>query len=111
MRLPGYRSVAWLTVALALSLGSVEAAEVAVGREATVRRVVGLNIRSEPSPDAPVLTVAGGGDFVNVLEASGDWYRVEYDGTVGWVSGEYLEPARDRGAVSSRGNRRGDAVV
>jgi hypothetical protein len=56
--------------------------------------------------------VAEGGDFVNVLEASGDWYRVEYDGTVGWVSGAYLGPARDRGTLSARGSRRGgDAVV
>ncbi|HEY3080592.1 MAG TPA: SH3 domain-containing protein [Chloroflexota bacterium] len=110
--MPAFRAVAWLAVVLALSLGSAEAAEVEVGREATVKSVAGLNLRSEPSPDAPVLTVAEGGDFVNVLGVSGDWYRVEYDGTVGWVSGVYLGPARDRGTLSARGSRRGgDAVV
>jgi uncharacterized protein YraI len=111
MRLASLLSVGWLAVTLAISVGTIEAAEVTVGREATVKSVAGLNVRSAPSQDAPVLAVAEGGDFVNVLEESGAWFRVEYDGTVGWVSGEYLGPARDRGAVSTRGSRRGDAVV
>jgi len=111
MRLTAVRAAAWLVVVLALSLGTAEAAGVAVGREATVKSLAGLNVRSEPSQDAPILTVADGGDFVNVLEASGDWFKVDYDGTVGWVSGAYLGPARDRGTLSTRGSRRGDAIV
>jgi uncharacterized protein YraI len=115
MRLPAVQAAPWLAVvlALALSLGSAAAAEeVVVGREATVKSIAGLNVRSEPSTDAPVLTVAEGGDYVNVVEARGDWFRIEYDGTTGWVAGAYLGPARDRGALSARGSRRGgDAIV
>lgn len=86
------------------------ASGVFVGHEATVASGDGLNLRTDPAPNAPVLAVADDGDFVDVLEGpkldNGDeWYRVEYDGRIGWVSGSFLGPPRDRAVVSTRGNR------
>jgi uncharacterized protein YvpB len=111
MRMPGRRAIAWLAVALALAVGSVEAAEIVVGREATVRSVDGVNLRASPSTDAEILTIAEGGDFVQVLATEGDWAKVEYDGAVGWAHTRYLGPARDRGEVSTRGRRPGAVVT
>src|SRR5687767_290763 len=111
MDLPGRRAIAWLAVALALAVGSVEAAEVAVGREATVRSVDGVNLRAAPSTDAELLTIAEGGDFVLVIEAQGEWAKVEYDGVLGWAHTQFLGPARDRGEVSTRGRRPGAVVT
>jgi uncharacterized protein YvpB len=96
---------------LAMTANTVTAASgVFVGREATVASRDGLNVRSEPKPGASVMMVADNGDFVHVLEGpllehGDEWYRVDYDGTIGWVSGSFLAPPRDRAAVSTRGNR------
>lgn len=111
MRMPSRRAIAWLAVALALTVGSVEAADIAVGREATVRSVDGLNLRAVPAVDGRIITVAEGGDFVQVLANEGEWTKVEYDGQTGWAQAKYLEPARDRGQVSTRGRRPGAVVT
>lgn len=98
-------------VLLSLTAQTVHAGSgVFVGHEANVVSPDGLNVRTDPAPTAPVLVVAEDGDFVNVLEGplldNGDeWYKVEYDGTVGWVSGSFLGPPRDRASVSTRGQR------
>jgi uncharacterized protein YgiM (DUF1202 family) len=94
--------------------GTVYAATgVSPGHEATVISADGLNVRSEPRPTADVVAVADDGDFVNVLDGptsqgSDEWYRVEYEGTVGWVAGSFLGPPRDRATVSTRGGVRAD---
>jgi uncharacterized protein YvpB len=86
------------------------AGDVSVGREATVQAPGGLNLRNDPSAQSEVLTTAGDGDFVHVIagpRVEGDltWYAVEYEGFVGWAAGPFLAAPRDRGAVTSRGNR------
>lgn len=49
-----------------------------------------LNIRNGPSTDAPVIGMAPNGAVVNIMEQVGDWYRINYNGTDGYVSGQYL---------------------
>ena len=58
-----------------------------------------------------MITIAEGGDFVLVKAAEGEWAKVEYDGVVGWAHARFLGPARDRGAVSTRGRRPGAVVT
>src|SRR5581483_1857536 len=108
------RVMVLLGLVFSLVGGTVYAATgVSPGHEATVISADGLNVRSEPRPTADVVAVAGDGDFVNVLEGptsqgSDEWYRVEYDGTVGWVAGSFLGPPRDRATVATRGGARAD---
>lgn len=50
-----------------------------------------LNIRSYASTDAEILGKAPNNAKVNVIDDSlGDWYKIEYDGVIGYVSSEYL---------------------
>ncbi|MCK6551985.1 SH3 domain-containing protein [Myxococcota bacterium] len=68
----------------------VSAATARVGGEAVVIASSGLNLRSRPSTSASIITTMPRGADVSVLAASGDWFSVNYDGTVGWAFGQYL---------------------
>jgi len=49
-----------------------------------------LNIRSGPSLNSPVIAMAPNGSTVTILGQSGDWYNVNYNGTVGYASSQYI---------------------
>lgn len=50
-----------------------------------------LNVREEPSADAPALTMVRRGDTLQLLEEKDGWYRVRVaSGGVGWVSAKYV---------------------
>ncbi len=50
-----------------------------------------LNIRSGPRTNNKILGTIDNGEKVIILEKStSDWYRVNYDGTVGYVASRYL---------------------
>ena len=61
----------------------------------------GVNIRSEASSSASILTVAPLNDIVTIIDANGpsetisgqtaNWIKVEYNGTTGWVWGGLLQ--------------------
>ena len=62
------------------------------GRKGTVTLQSGyLNIRSEPSLSSPVIKMVPNGATVNILGTSGDWYQVEYNGTVGYAYSQYIK--------------------
>lgn len=50
-----------------------------------------LNIRSRPSLDAAVLTTIPDGATLEVLGSWQNWYVVNYDGTVGYASSQYIQ--------------------
>jgi len=50
-----------------------------------------LNIRSGPSLNSPVIAMAPNGSSVTILGQSGDWYNVNYNGTVGYASSQYIK--------------------
>ncbi len=58
-----------------------------------------LNVRSAPSTDAPVLGMVSYADALTVtgiVEENGSesgWYQVDYDGTAGYVSAQYVSVA------------------
>ena len=100
-------SAAWGTVAallLMIATVPVASAEGAhVGSEAEVIADGGANLREGPGLDASVVTLVGEARYVFVQAGpEGGWYRVEYDGAVGWVHGSLLGPARPR--TTSRGD-------
>ncbi len=63
-----------------------------------------LNVREEPSSDAPILTTVRRGATLQLLEEKDGWYRVRVaSGGVGWVSSKYVA----MGAPPPRRGRRG----
>lgn len=49
-----------------------------------------LNIRSNPSTSSSRIGSIAQGKQVTCLGSSNGWYKVNYNGIVGWVSGQYL---------------------
>lgn len=49
-----------------------------------------VNIRTEPSTDAPVIAQANTGDLLTVTGTSGDWYVIDYNGTKAYVYKSYV---------------------
>ena len=49
-----------------------------------------LNIRSRPSRTAPILAQAPDGASLTILNRSDGWYLVNYNGTIGYASGEFI---------------------
>jgi hypothetical protein len=60
-------------------------------RGATVRAVEGVNLRSGASTSSGVLLTVPAGQTATVLDPtpSGGFYKVNYQGTVGWTHGDY----------------------
>lgn len=51
-----------------------------------------LNVRSESSTSADILTQIHPGEFYPLLDESGGWYKIEYEADKeGWVSSQYAE--------------------
>ncbi|MFL0507548.1 SH3 domain-containing protein [Ureibacillus sp. 179-F W5.1 NHS] len=55
-----------------------------------ISQVDHLNIRAEASISSPVLNQLNVGDEAEVLATENDWVKISYNGTVGWVSSEYV---------------------
>lgn len=49
-----------------------------------------LNIRSQPSLNAPVIGQAPKGAKVTILGENGDWYQIQYQNVTGYASKEYI---------------------
>ncbi|MCR5508839.1 MAG: cell wall hydrolase [Lachnospiraceae bacterium] len=61
-----------------------------------------LRVRKEPSQDAAVYDLLAEGDTIEVVEELGEWVSVEFaDGTVGYVSGEYVTVSDEIGKGES----------
>ncbi len=62
-----------------------------------------VNLRSEPSTDALVLTTLDKGDKVSVYSCSGNWYKVKTsNGKVGWIFTDFISmPNSSRSIVES----------
>ncbi len=49
-----------------------------------------LNIRARPEASAPILAQAPDGAPLTVLNGSGGWYLVNYNGAIGYASGDFV---------------------
>ena len=54
-----------------------------------------LNIRSQPNTSSRVLGVLRRGEQVKVLDTTGDFAHISYNGETGYVSTKYLEPVAE----------------
>ena len=50
-----------------------------------------LNIRSSANKSASIIGKAANGSKVTIIGESGDWYRIEYNNTTGYVSKDYIQ--------------------
>ena len=52
-----------------------------------------VNLRDGDSVNAKVLATIKGGEYVGLISwSSNDWGQVDYNGTIGYISGKYLAP-------------------
>ena len=49
-----------------------------------------LNMRAEPTTSSSVVTTVPRGTVVLVLESANGWYKVQYQGQTGYMSGDYV---------------------
>lgn len=49
-----------------------------------------LNVRARPSASAAILAQAPDGAPITILNTAGGWHLVNYNGTIGYVSSEYV---------------------
>ncbi|WP_055069923.1 SH3 domain-containing protein [Clostridium massiliamazoniense] len=52
---------------------------------------IGLNVRTSPSTSGNVITAIPNNVVVSVIESSNGWYKVNYNGTTGWIYGAYTK--------------------
>ncbi|MBK8033055.1 MAG: SH3 domain-containing protein [Chloroflexi bacterium] len=63
------------------------------GPSCALLTIYNLNLRAEPSADAALLTTIPFSTTLTAYEVNTDgWWRVDYAGQTGWVSGEYVSP-------------------
>ncbi|HWK24339.1 MAG TPA: SH3 domain-containing protein [Ureibacillus sp.] len=55
-----------------------------------ISQVDHLNVRAEPSISSPVLSQLDTGEEVKVLDSKPNWVQVSFNGTIGWVSTDYV---------------------
>ena len=78
-----------IIVTAALAFPAMAADDIAYGA-ATVD-ATSLNIRENPGTEYNIVGKVGGNSIVVILErTNSDWYRINYEGTVGYVSTDYL---------------------
>lgn len=51
----------------------------------------GLNFRAEPSTDSKILGSGNNGGSVKILGESGDWYKVDFGGGIGYAHKDYIK--------------------
>ena len=86
-------AVIGLVLALVLSVGvfSVSAGSGVIAWGAATVNTSALNVRSGPSTDYERVGILSGGTKIVVLEKTTDtWFKINYNGLVGYVSAEYL---------------------
>jgi cell wall-associated NlpC family hydrolase len=65
-----------------------------------------LHLRESPDSSSKILKNLSEGSSVNITEISDGWYKVDYNGIIGWVASEYISIANtsSSNANTSSGN-------
>ena len=70
-----------------------------------------VRVRSGPGLDHSILTHTSSGDIVVIIERTSDeWYKVDFNGTIGYMSVPLLERVRDIANFNKRGSVSGNGV-
>jgi uncharacterized protein YgiM (DUF1202 family) len=85
----GTTSVEGEVVDASANVNSSVDAEYGVGAYAEpfeVSATAGANVRQTPASDGEIINVISSGTVVTVVGYTDRWYKIEYDGTVGYVN-------------------------
>lgn len=80
-----------ITLMLVSSLYTVSADTEKADVKQGIVKGAAVNFRREPNTYAEIFTVLAGGTRVNVIERSGDWYKINYEQSTGWIYARYLQ--------------------
>ena len=75
-----------------------QAVDYSVGN-ATVKGGDTINVRTGPGTDYSRVTMVGKNKRVTLLTEEGGWFKVSFDGTTGYILGDFLKP--DDGALAA----------
>lgn len=62
---------------------------VPTGKYAKITSESGLNLRESPATSSQVLGVIPSGSYTDLLEDSGSWLKVKYNGKIGYISSQF----------------------
>ena len=62
-----------------------------------------LNVRSAPNTGAPAIGTLANGTRIAILEERNGWYRINFNGREGWVSGSFVTVPLSTGTVATAG--------
>ncbi|MEG2018287.1 MAG: SH3 domain-containing protein [Clostridium sp.] len=68
-----------------------------------------LNVRANPNTSSSIIGTLKQNTKVSIIEMSSGWYKVSYNNSTGWVSGDYVK-LDSAGAVTSTGTVNADAL-
>ncbi len=71
----------------------LEVVETSDGAESigTVVAMTNVNVRSQANQDSERIGSAQEGNSYNLLEEQGEWYKIDYNGTTGYVKAEFFQ--------------------
>ncbi len=88
-----------VTASMAAGIGSVTAPS-------------GLNIRLDPSTDSAILGCAAYNSSISVIDKyDSEWYKVSYNGGIGYMFAEYLEVTDTAAAESAASDASGESAI
>ncbi len=58
-----------------------------------------LNIRSNHNTSSSIIGKINYNTKVSILDISNGWYKIKYNNTTGWISGEYVKPTSNSNTV------------
>jgi N-acetylmuramoyl-L-alanine amidase len=96
-----------ITLALLLGAASLPAEPAQAGGIQNAKVVAtSLNVRSEPSMDAPIVGSLPYGTLVSISQESYGWAKISTGRTSGWVAGYYLKKGDEPGTKGTAGSVR-----
>ena len=69
-----------------------------------VNSPIGLNLRAGATTNSAVITVLPNNAVVNVIESSNGWYKVSYNGNIGWIFAQYTTSITNNNSTSNNNN-------
>jgi len=67
------------------------AADTSGQKTGTVNSSIGLNVRSGPGTNYPIIGGLSNGTKITITGQSGSWYKIKYGSTEAWVSSTYVK--------------------
>ncbi len=66
-------------------------AEVTVAPIGTITAKTNVNVRSQADQESAKLGTAQAGSSYELLEEQGEWFKINYNGTTGFVKAEFFD--------------------